>query len=78
MPCVAFLTAKVGSRMPPALFCSGTSTLTTTRSPTGATVLYCNTAGSSSVREPLIHGAGGLLLLATRQSAQTIPVWALR
>ena len=40
-PWVGFLAALVGSRMPPTVFCSGSSTLTNTRSPTGATVFTC-------------------------------------
>ena len=55
MPCVAFFTASVGSRMPPELFCSGTSTLTKTRSPTGATCLNC--AARHPRDQPGDHGA---------------------
>lgn len=43
-PCVGFVCALLGSRMPLLVFSSLTSTLTSTRSPTGATVLYCRAA----------------------------------
>ena len=45
-PWVGFRCALVGSRMPPAEVGSDSSTLTSTRSPTGDTVLYCGSRGA--------------------------------
>ena len=44
VPWVGRFWAEEGSRMPPTVFISASSALTTTRSPTGVTVLICGAA----------------------------------
>lgn len=48
-PCVGFFCELEGRRMPPRDFSSLTSALTSTLSPTGATVLYCGGKSGLSV-----------------------------
>ena len=74
-PCVGFFCALVGSRMPPMLLASLTSTFTSTRSPTGATVLYCRRHNHSlcqpkrgGVQTPFLDKlAGGVTLTTLRR-----------